>query len=122
MEEEDYIHSTQLPALTHFCCSSSFFLSYSLHTLTFSHSHLLSQNHASFIGKYGELLQHICQHGGDNKAIEHATNCGTNVASTKLSGGVLPQNNNILTKCTLTITKLIQLHQPTPCLLSLRLG
>jgi hypothetical protein len=58
---------------------------------------LLSQNHASFIGKYGELLQHICQHGGDNKAIEHATNCGTNVASTKLSGGVLPQNGNILT-------------------------
>jgi hypothetical protein len=93
MEEEDYIHSTLLQALTH-CCCNSLFLSYSLHTLTFSLS-LSLQNHASFIGKYGELLQHIFQHGGDNKAIKHGTNGGIKY-STKHSGGALPQNGNFL--------------------------
>jgi hypothetical protein len=81
MEEKDYIHSTQLPA--HFCCSCCndskaaaiaaaamtarllplqlFSLSlYSLHTLTLSLTlSLCSHKHASFIGKHGELLQHM---------------------------------------------------------------
>jgi len=52
---------------------------------------LLSQNYASFIGINGKLLQHTYQSWWDKKALKHATNCGTNVASTKLSGGVLPQ-------------------------------
>jgi len=59
----------------------TFSLGFSIALSTLSHFAL--QNHASFIGKYDELLQHICQHGGDNKALKHATNCGTNVASTK---------------------------------------
>jgi len=58
---------------------------------------LLSQNYASFIGINGKLFQHTCQSWWDKKALKHATNCGTNGASTKFRVGVLPQNGNILT-------------------------
>jgi len=47
----------------------------SLHSLP-----LLSNNYASFIGKYG-------QHGGANKALKHATICGINGATTCLVVG-----------------------------------
>jgi len=107
MEEEDHIHSTQLTN-SHYCscncCNGSkaaaiAALSFSL--LFYTHSrflyHLLSQNYASFIGINGKLLQHTCQSWWDKKALKHATNYGTNVASTKLTGGVLLQNDNILT-------------------------
>ena len=85
------------------CCHcSSLFLS----TLTFSHSqfsHSCSQIIASFIGKHGEPLQHICQHGGVNKALNHGINYGTIHASTKHSTkhsggwGICHNNGNFLT-------------------------
>jgi hypothetical protein len=68
-------------------------LSFSLLTLTFSLtilfalSLLCSQIIASFIGKHGEPLQHICQHGGVNKALNQATISGTNGATTCLVVG-----------------------------------
>jgi hypothetical protein len=70
-------------------------LLFSSHTLFLSR--LLSQNYAFFIGINGKFLQHTFQSWWDKKALKHATNCGTNGASTKFSGGVLPQNSNILT-------------------------
>jgi len=93
MEEEDHIHSNSTPSshtLLHMAAGllpmaaaplSLFFSSLHSHTLS-----LCSQKHASFIGKHGEPLQHICQHGRANKALNHATKCGINVASTCLVG------------------------------------
>ena len=66
-------------------CSSSPSSLFSSHTHVLSH--LLSQNHASFIGKYGEPLQHTCQSWWDKKALNHATISGTNGATTCLVVG-----------------------------------
>jgi len=94
MEEEDHIHSNSTPSshtLLHMAVGllpmvaaplSLFFSSLHSHTLS-----LCSKKHASFIGKHGEPLQHICQHGGANKALNHATKCGINSASTCLVVG-----------------------------------
>ena len=54
---------------------------------TLSTLSLCSQIIASFIGKHGEPLQHICQHGGVNKALNQATISGTNGATTCLVVG-----------------------------------
>ena len=89
MEEENHIHSNSTPSshtLLHIAWVAAplslFFSSLHSHTLS-----LCSKKHASFIGKHGGPLQHICQHGGANKALNHATKCGTNGASTCLVVG-----------------------------------
>ena len=99
MEEEDYIHSNStLSSLwcSYSCCNGSkaaaiAALSFSPLSCTHSRSlttlSLCSQIIASFIGKHGEPLQHICQHGGVNKALNQATISGTNGATTCLVVG-----------------------------------
>jgi hypothetical protein len=57
------------------------------HSRSLSTLSLCSQIIAFFIGKHGEPLQHICQHGGVNKALNHDMNCGTIHASTCLVVG-----------------------------------
>jgi len=85
MEEEDYIYSNSTPGshtLLHMAAGllPLLFLSSSLHfTFSLTLSFALKK-HASFIGKYG-------QHGGANKALKHATNCGNSGASTYLVVG-----------------------------------
>jgi hypothetical protein len=92
MEEEDHIHSNSTPSshtLLHIAAGllpmaaaplSLFFSSLHSHTL----SHLLSNNYASFIGKYG-------QHWWDKEALKHATICGINGATTCLVVGYCHQ-------------------------------
>ena len=93
MEEEDHIHSNStLSSYTLLYIAAApislFFSSLHSHTL----SHLLSNNYASFIGKYGH-------HWWDKKALKHATICGINGATTCLVVDILPPNGNILTVC-----------------------
>jgi len=81
MEEKDHIHSNSTSSLHTLLPMAAAPLSLFFSSL---HSHTLSlcfQKHVSFICKHGEPLQHICQHGGANKALNHATKCGTNGAS-----------------------------------------
>jgi hypothetical protein len=53
MEEEDYIHSTLLPALTHCCCSccngskAAAIAALSLSLYSFTHTHVLSLSQPS---------------------------------------------------------------------------
>jgi hypothetical protein len=87
-EEEDYI--TLLNSSTLSSCSCCHCSSLSLHSL--AHTHVLSlslcsKKHDSFIGKYGEPLQHTCQSWWDKKALNHATISGTNGATTCLVVG-----------------------------------
>jgi len=93
MEEEDHFTQTQLPLLPH-CCTRQQAAALGSPSLSLLFSHVLfsapslcSQIIASFIGKHGEPLQHICQHGGVNKALNHGMNCGTIHASTCLVVG-----------------------------------
>ena len=51
-------------------------------SLLFSLSHFAIQNYTSFIGINDKLLQHICQYGGDKKAIKYGINYATKCAST----------------------------------------
>jgi len=69
---------TLIAALTAAAIAALSFLSiltFFLSTLSFC-----SHKHASFIGKYD-------QHGGADKALKHATNCGASDASTCLVVG-----------------------------------
>ena len=77
-----------LPLQLQSCChgQQSFLFSFSslFHTLMlFSTLTICSHIIASFIGKYGNLLQHSCQNGD----LNHATNYGISGATIKLVVG-----------------------------------
>jgi hypothetical protein len=78
--EEDYICCNGSKAAAIAALSFLSILTFSLSA--FSTLSICSQIIASFIGKHGEPLQHICQHGGVNKALNHVTISGTNGATT----------------------------------------